>query len=343
MEHIARSSDYSQQLLRIACCGTAAWVLGVALTAPIRGADLAIYDFTGGSAASSDVHAPTTAGNFFINVNPIFIAPSTISTAPVGMIDAAEGRVRVLGSETGPGANNTPGDPGAPPPGNLAGNTIENAIANGTYQSFTLNTNGTNVNFGSLGFNYTSQSPSGGFNINVFTSATGFLAENRLATFTTTGATNPGNVSVDLSQFPALQAFNGALEVRFYYVDGSNVSTRIHFLDNVVLSDLGSVWIAAAGGQWSTGAYWSTNPAVPGVGGAAGADALLGGAIAANATVDLDAAVTLNRLKFQNAAASYSVNPVNAATHTITLNGAAELNAVSGSHEVAARIVGSSG
>jgi fibronectin-binding autotransporter adhesin len=294
-------------------------VLSVCLLAneSTNAADLAIYNFTTGSAVSTDAHAPTTAGNYDVR--------------GIGTIDSTEGRVRAGGDVTG-GPLFTDGD------------TIAEALAANTYHSFTLNTNATTIDFGSLAFNYTMIMPSGGFNVHVFSSATGFDASSRLAFFGNGGGASPaGNVNVDLTQYSVLQDFNGALEFRFYFVDGSASNTRVHTLDNIVVSEVGAFWNNSTGGSWSTAANWSTTPDVPGVGALSGRDVLLGTAIGANSTINLDTAVNLNRLSFGNAAASYSINPVTAATHTITLSGSAEVVASSGSHEIAARIGGTNG
>lgn len=100
------------------------------------------------------------------------------------------------------------------------------------------------------------------------------------------------------------------------------------------------IWDVDGSGNWNTAGNWNPNT-VPGVGGEAGGNALLGDAISGPATVTLDVNADLGALIFQSAN-SYTVTD-GGGSNTITLSGGAAVTALNGAHEIDAAIVGSSG
>ena len=104
------------------------------------------------------------------------------------------------------------------------------------------------------------------------------------------------------------------------------------FNQSTGLLSLVTQWAVNGGGLWSSAGNWTGG--VPPTGG----DATLGAVPTTAAAVDLDVPATLNRLTFDNAN-KYTLSGAN----TLTLTGGAELLVLSGSHEIAVPVAGSSG
>ncbi|TWU22709.1 beta strand repeat-containing protein [Bythopirellula polymerisocia] len=98
-------------------------------------------------------------------------------------------------------------------------------------------------------------------------------------------------------------------------------------------------WAIDASGNWNLGTNWTSNPEVPGVAGLVGGSAVLGSSITAPRTITLNVNADVGSLTFNNAN-SYTVA---AGAGTLTLSGAANVIASSGSHEISATIAGSAG
>ncbi len=94
-----------------------------------------------------------------------------------------------------------------------------------------------------------------------------------------------------------------------------------------------------ANGDWNTGDNWTSNPNVPGVGGLAGGDAILGQVPTSATTIALNTNVELGGLKLDNAN-GYTIS---AGVGTLTLSGSAEVRATSGAHQIDAVVAGSAG
>ena len=98
-------------------------------------------------------------------------------------------------------------------------------------------------------------------------------------------------------------------------------------------------WITDGSGNWNTAANWDSNPAVPGVGGLSGGNALFGNTITIPATVTLDVNANLDTLLIDNTN-SYTVSDGGG---SLTLSGSAVVNTATGAHAINAVIAGSAG
>jgi len=190
---------------------------------------IASYEFSGGSAASSDADPNSSAGAF--NVSP----------APGG-ISGANHNVYVATDQTGPAFSTT------------------TAVANDDYVGFTVDFGAVTYNLDSLSFDYhISNAFAGqGFGVRVMNSVTGFtdfstamdsddaVADGVGRTYsfgpTPSGDTATVNVNLDLTDPYAsniigddLQGVTGPVEFRFYLIDSSTSNQRHHRIDNVVL------------------------------------------------------------------------------------------------------------
>ena len=265
--------------------------------------ELAVYDFNGGSVLSGDLDASTTAGSWNIN----------------SLGSLTNDRVEILGDQTGAAT----GD----------GDSIADVLANNLFHSFSLNTDGSSIDFGSLDFDY-SHTSQFQFQMHLFSDAVGFNEGDEIATVT---PTNSGPQSIDLTSVTQLQGFNGNVEFRLYFQDGSNSATRIHQLDDVVLNSLeATLWTFDGDGSWQTASNWSSAPSLP----PAGGTVLFAGAVTSDSTVTLNAPVDVGKASFNN---SNSYTIASAGANALTLSGGAELETTSGSHEIEAIIAGSNG
>jgi len=192
----------------------AAAALGLAVQA--HGATIASFEFTGGSAASSDTETLTTASNV------------TFSSALSGGAFAND-ELEVQGSDT---ANN-----------NSLGGTnnekIDTAIDNDYYFSFTIDIDaGYELNLTELTDQLVMESPYE-FYGGVYNNGTGFTNGDALDEIVNTDndtRVDTYNQTVVLSSQTALQGLTGSNEFRFYMSDGSTSTTRIFNFDNITLS-----------------------------------------------------------------------------------------------------------
>lgn len=125
------------------------------------------------------------------------------------------------------------------------GDTLAEAIADGSYIGFTFDANGSSTDLNSLAFDhsFTSVFDGGSFSLAVMNSDTGFTDGDELETFTFTFADkNDSNTNVDpvgrfidLSSVASLQGVTGTTEFRFYLYDNSNSQSRINRVANVTL------------------------------------------------------------------------------------------------------------
>ncbi|MCA9234416.1 MAG: autotransporter-associated beta strand repeat-containing protein [Planctomycetales bacterium] len=99
-------------------------------------------------------------------------------------------------------------------------------------------------------------------------------------------------------------------------------------------------WNIAGSGLWNTASNWTSDPQVPGVGGLVDSQARFLGAITAPATVTLNVNPVVDTIVFDNANA-YTI--ANGGGNSLTLSGAATIQATSGEHVIGAPILGSAG
>lgn len=195
--------------------------LGAAMTA-VQPADAAVvplasYPFTGNSAASTDTETSTTA-------SAVTFGPFTNGT---GTATLTTSQMRAPTNTTG-----------------IAGpdaDTLAEAIAQGTYATFTLQTNGVPTDLSSLTFNHGFQDALVGTSatVAVLTNLTGFGAGDALASYTFAGVagnTAPIPRSVDLTTQPLLQNLTGSVEVRLYFYDNSDTGSRYTIVDDLTLN-----------------------------------------------------------------------------------------------------------
>jgi len=202
----------------------------VALSATRASAALVIasYEFTGLSAASSDADPNSSAGAF--DVSPIG-----------GGFSALNNDVFVQTVLT-------------------SGFSTTGAVTNDDYVGFTVDLGSSTYDLTSLSFDYHIQEAfaGGGFGVRVMNSVTGFtdfstvmdsddaVADGVTRTYsfgpTTDGDTATVNVNLDLTDGYAsniigddLQGVTGPVEFRFYLIDSSSATQRVHRIDNVVL------------------------------------------------------------------------------------------------------------
>lgn len=172
---------------------------------PVPDVVIARYDFAGGSRASADTDAATTAGNY---------AGGTIGAMPNETRSPSAGSVAyTTGAETAPTATH----------------------------SFTVNMNGEATSLGSLAF--TCHATNIAFNGSAFSyqltsSLTGgtVLASRTFASNTGGTADFAAAESVDLTGQAALQNVTGAVTFTFTFTDNSSGTVRSHGIGPVVLS-----------------------------------------------------------------------------------------------------------
>jgi hypothetical protein len=174
---------------------------------------MALFEFTSGSASSSDADASTTASDI------------TIGSGITGEA-FANNQLEIGGDDTAP-ANSG---------GNIEAQ-LQNAVANDMYFTFTVTIpGGTVVNLTSLSLSYTADNPFH-FGIGVFMDKTGFSypsPNNSLYGFYT-HSTVSKNIVIDLSG-AAFQGLTGTtVDIRVYASDGSSSDTRQHEFDDIAL------------------------------------------------------------------------------------------------------------
>ena len=169
-----------------------------------QAATIASYDFAGGSRASLDTEALTTATDW-------------VTTA--GDVSSLTGTAYANAS--------------------VAADSLAASITGDDYHSFTVEANGNTLNLENLTFNhsFTNGWPSFTFDVYVMTSATGFTDGDEIATFGFAGDGNHGPIArtVDLSG-SEFQGLTSDFETRFYFVDTSTSNQRLHRLDDVKLN-----------------------------------------------------------------------------------------------------------
>lgn len=194
-------------------------VVGLMLAGPASaGLIVADYGFVGGSAASTDGDATTTAGDFMLGA----FTGGTTSPGISSGTETAFARTNSTGATT------------------AGGDSLAEAIANDAYFSFTLNTDANAVDMEDLTFDhsFTAAFTTGVFSVAVMVDQVGFTDGDELATFAFSGVSGdqaPETRVVDLTSVTELQSFNGTAEFRFYLFDNSNANQRIHRLADVVL------------------------------------------------------------------------------------------------------------
>jgi len=182
-----------------------------------HGATIALFNFTSGSAASSDTEILTTASDV---------------TRGSGLSGAAftNNRLEVQGTDTA--TNHAL---------NSTLSTKRNtAINNNYYFAFTVTVNaGYELDLTQLQYDYVAAQPYE-FYVGVYSDKTGFTNgdglyerendQNNGTTYTYNDET------VSLSSISALQGLTGTTEFRFYVSDGSTSTTRIFNFDDITLS-----------------------------------------------------------------------------------------------------------
>jgi PEP-CTERM motif len=111
-----------------------------------------------------------------------------------------------------------------------------------------------------------------------------------------------------------------------FYID------QIQVVHPVVFSAVPANWIQNGSGTWESSANW--NPSAPGLAGSTATFDSDGGAItAANPTVTLSSAITLDSLNFNTSASSYTI--INGGGGSITLDGSTnQVNVLAGNHTI---------
>ena len=296
-----------------------------ALSASAVAQVVAEYDFAGGSAASIDVDATTSASNW------TFGAFTGGDTNPA--ISSFSETFFVRSDATGATAAD--------------GDELTEAISNDAFASFTFDASGNSTNLGTLAFDHIITDPSTfDFSVAVMSDLTGgFTAGNEISSFTINSGTGSVNQLVDLTGIGAMQGLTGAVEFRFYIFDTGDTNPAISRLDNIVLTTdvvLPPIdWVATGSGDWSTSTNWSSDPDLPGQGSLIDRDVRFGGSITEPSTVTVDTNVQLNRITFATGNA-YTI--ADNGSNTITLTGDAEINATTGGgHEITGVIAGTAG
>ena len=279
------------------------------------GQDRAIYNFDGGSAASSDADPTTSAGDWVIG------AFTGGDSTPA--ISSGSGTAFVRSRSTGDLAAD--------------GDELSEALANDAYFSFTLNTLGNSTDLSQLAFDHISNSSSS-FSVALMSDLTGFTAGNEIFSSTLTSPSTLNHI-VDLSSIGALQGLTSTAEFRFYFYDVLDNNGSIQRVDNVILSStlplVFTDWDLDGSGDWSAAVNWEGD-AVPGV----DANARFGAFIVTDdISVNVNVNSQLNSLTFNN---TNSVT-LEDGTGTITLTGDAEISAGSGQHFISANLAGTAG
>ena len=139
------------------------------------------------------------------------------------------------------------------------------------------------------------------------------------------GASHPTGSQIGTGDESNIGAdINGAIHLMRYYDEALNLS-QVQANFNAVAAPA-PAWNVNANGDWNTGDNWTSNPNVPGVGGLAGGDAILGQVPTSATTIALNTNVELGGLKLDNAN-GYTIS---AGVGTLTLSGSAEVRATSG-------------
>ena len=308
---------------------TAAFALVLSATQQASAQTRAEYDFAGGSAASIDADATTTAADVVIG------AFTNGSTNP----GFSSGNGNLFARSNATGVDGTTGD------------DLSEAIANGAFASFTFDPLAAAPTLSTLSYDYFIQGASAAsdYGISVLTSLDSFTAPIDNFTFSGVGGTTPVQSQlVDLTALTGFSSVASPIEFRFYFTDTADSNSQIHRLDNILLtSDVVVVppaWNVDADGTWSTGSNWTTDPDVPGVGSLANSDVTFGSVITADRTVTLDTSPSLNRITFSDNN-SYTIvdDPGNPGVNSITLTGDAEVEVTSADANISAAIAGTAG
>lgn len=313
-----------------AICSLVALICSIA--SPSRAQVVAQYDFSGGDPNSIDIDATTSA-------DPFMLGPFSNGSSSPGF-SSSSGTAFVRTNATGGGSSN---------------NTLADAISGDDYFSFTLDTLGNSKDLTSLTFDHliSSATASVSFDVSVMSSITGFTDPNdALASFNfsgVSGSVGPENRLVDLASFgTTFEGLTSTVEFRFYFYDNSTSNSRIHRIDNVILTagipQPESEWLTDGDGFWSTASNWSTDPNIPGTGGLTGNNVLLGAAITDDRTITLDTSAEVGTITISNAN-NYTIidDPNNPGANSITLSGQATVQTNSGTHRIDAIIAGSDG
>ena len=301
------------------------------LTADAEAQVRAQYTFDGGSPSSIDTDATTTASD--ITFGAFTGGPGGGSTG----FSASSGTAFVRATATGAATAD--------------GDELADALLNDAYVSFTFDPLAASIDLAELQYDYRiTDAASLDFTVSLLSDVGGFNDTSVLDTFTFNGGGNTPTQTqlVDLSAVTGFSSVTSPIEFRFYLHDGSNGNSRIHRLDNIILSSTGSAadveWLTDADGSWNVGANWSTNPDVAGVGPQVDVNALFGGAITEARTVTLDTNAQLDGITFSNAS-SYTVvdDSSNPGVNAITLTGTATVSVTDADATINASIAGSDG
>jgi hypothetical protein len=180
---------------------------------------VAEYDFTGGSAASTDVDGSTFAEDYIATVAPNTVTYSGISTGSDNAF--------FFSFQTA--------------------SDLDNAIAEDDYHSFALDleTSGATVSLESLDFDqgFWNTNTTLDFSVSIFSSVDGFATDGELlGSYTIDGGLYENGVdatvarSVNLTGITELQDVSSDVEFRIYFYDNSSATDRTHRIDNVVLT-----------------------------------------------------------------------------------------------------------